>query len=119
MLADLALILFIVTASYAAHDPVQGEEMVATSNTVGMEPVAQAIYQSGPEAPPLEIWLREQQLGAGATMQIIVNYQPGRYSDAIAKSERLMADALDAGLQPEVLIKAGKSEAMLVMSYNR
>ena len=54
MLADLALILFIVTASYAGGGK--------SSDASNLDPIPQAIYRASPDAPPIADWIVERSL---------------------------------------------------------
>lgn len=112
MLADLALILFIVTASHADDGTVEAIAMARN-------PVPQAFYRYAPDAPALAEWVDEQKLGPGARMQISVAYAPGDEARAIKRTGTLLAEAKAAGLQPEIVLRPGEPDARLVLSYGR
>ena len=108
MLADLALILFIVTASHAGAG-----ETVAPPAT---DPVPQAIYRPSPGAPPLARWIARQPVGEGASLQITIGYDPAHAEQGTNEAARLAEQAMAAGMAPRIVLVPGSSERAAVLS---
>jgi len=111
MLADLALILFIVTASYAGGDH-------ATASTEP-DPIPQAIYRASPEAPPIADWIAAQGLGKGARLQITMGYGPAHPETAMSAAAALTAEAVAAGAVPRIVLKPDGGRPSAVLAYDR
>lgn len=113
MLADLALILFIVTASHA------GGASAALAVTAAPDPVPQAIYRPAPGAPPLADWIAQQPAGEGASLQITLGYDPADPRRALDEAARLAAEATGAGAVPRIVLVPGGAERAAVLSFDR
>ena len=110
MLADLALILFIVTATYAGD---------AAMPETPADPIPQAIYRPAPGAPPLADWIAQQPAGEGAALQITLGYDPADPRPALDEAARLAAEASGAGAAPRIVLVPGSSEQAAVLSFDR
>lgn len=110
MLADLALILFIVTASYAGGGNPSGSPA---------DPIPQAIYRASPEAPPIADWIAAQELGKGANLQITIGYDPAHPETAMSAAAALLAEAVAAGAVPRIVMKPDGGQPSAVLAYDR
>lgn len=89
-LADLSLILFLVTASALARQdhrpPAPPPKPVAAPEAVALaDPVA--VWRAGPGAPSLQEWLAGQALDRRQRLTIVARYSDGRAQDAFARAE--------------------------------
>lgn len=110
MLADLALILFIVTASYAG-----GTHANASTEP---DPIPQAIYRASPEAPPIASWIAAQGLGKGARLQITMGYDPAQPETAMSAAAALAAEAVAAGAVPRIVLQPDGGQPSAVLAYD-
>ena len=111
MLADLALILFIVTASYAGGGK--------SSDASNLDPIPQAIYRASPDAPPIADWIAAQGLGKGARLQITMGYDPAHPETAMSAAASLAAQAVAAGAVPRIVLQPDGGQPSAVLAYDR
>lgn len=109
MLADLALILFIVSANQAES---HGDPVAVEAPTV-----PQAIFEASDDAPPFAEWLKDQELGQGAIMEIAIDYERGHFDEAYGSARDLLEEADAAGLRPRVVFAEGEPSTRVVMTY--
>ena len=116
MLADLSLILFLVTAASThdiAPDPVRGNPLPA-------ETVPTAIYRAAPGAPPLDQWLRDQHGDERQGLTIIARYAEGGMAAASAAPARLASTAGQAAPPPRIIVEPGEqAEELAVLTFDR
>ncbi|MDJ0979161.1 MAG: hypothetical protein QNI87_11590 [Erythrobacter sp.] len=111
ILADLALILFLVTAAALSAtsrvDP--SPTPSAAPVTAGPRPraPAQALYRPGPELPTLAQWLEQQSSDPRATLTIIAEHRSGEAEQAWADARRMAATARTLGVRSRVIIREG------------
>lgn len=98
MLADLSLILFMVTAAAMADAPKVAPAKAATrppprglADPARAEPVA--IWLAAPGGPALGSWLAAQQPDSRQQLTIVASYGPGGAAQAMARAQ----DASQAG----------------------
>lgn len=122
ILADLALILFLITltglptqaASGSAQAPSLAGGKVQTASampdkTVEVAP-AQSLYRPVAGGPTIAEWLADQPHDPRATLTIFAHYRAGTTGDkeaAWAEAEALFADAAPGGLAMRAIIVAG------------
>lgn len=113
VLADLSLILFMVTAA-ALSQAKDGGDAVAVS------PQGQplAFYQAEPGAPPLGRWLREQSADARQQLTIVAQYAPGRQAEALGVAEKLATEAGQAGAAARIVIEPGGGGVTASLAYD-
>ena len=110
MLADLALILFMVTAAAmgqsprgtASHAPTALVQPPAT-RPMG-EPVA--VWRAGPGAPSLSQWLADQQADPRLALTITALYAPGGQVAALAQAASLSREAGAMGRTARIVVDA-------------
>lgn len=114
MLADLALILFMVTAQ-AVHD---GEAHMPAGNPLPAEGEPVAIYRTGNGAPPLRQWLAAEAQDQRLRLTVIARYTGADAEEAALAAARLAADAGDN--RARVVIEPGdRQELLAVLAYDQ
>jgi len=122
MLADLSLILFMVTASVLAKrpdtpppaTPPSGGEVVQASER--SQPLA--IWIAGPGAPRLGEWLTVQSADPRQQVTVTAQYAPGDQAQAIAEASRLVAEAGEAGISARIVIEPGDGPLQAALAYD-
>jgi hypothetical protein len=119
ILADLALILFLLTLSaLPAAEATSGERLAdgeaREKDAQGPLPPeiapAQALYRPLPGGPSLSQWLAAQAPDPRATLTIIAAHKPGGEAAAWAKAEALAKEARTAGARVRTIITTGPDE---------
>lgn len=118
ILADLALILFLLTLSaLPAAEAETGRQMAARAvqeqasrkETKTEIAPAQALFRPVAGGPALGAWLAAQAPDPRATLTIFVTHTPGGEANAWARAETLAAEARAAGARVRTIITAGKA----------
>lgn len=111
-LADLSLILFMVTAAAlsqadakdAAHPSVRGETL--------------AMWEAAPGAPSLDDWLAMQAPDTRQQLTIIARYAAGGQGQALARASALAASAGKAGHRARIVIEPGEGGVTAALAYD-
>ncbi|MEP0189693.1 MAG: hypothetical protein ABJP70_01545 [Erythrobacter sp.] len=119
ILADLALILFLLAVaalSGVASNP-------RTSNpTDNPEPAAgpsQALYRAAPGTQSLTQWLRDQPRDPRASLTIYATYEVGSGDHALAETQALADQAVGAGYNPRMIVEPGeKTEVFASLAFD-
>jgi len=117
-MADLALILFMVTAAgvHAQQHPPAGE--IPPPPPVQGE--ALAIYRVHAGAPPLAAWLAEQAPDPRQHLTIVARYRQGDAASAARKALELAHDAGTAGVSARIVLEPGAAGDLLAsLSFDR
>lgn len=122
MLADLSLILFMVTAGVLAKRP----EMPVVPSPSATSDVAQASQQSEPlaiwiagdGAPRLREWLAAQSADPRQQVTITAKYAPGGQAQAIAEASRLVSEAGAAGHAARIVVEPGDGPPQAALAYD-
>lgn len=116
-LADLALILFMVTAAAIAERPPANRE--AAAETVFTAAPAQgealAIYRAAPEAPPLAEWLADQPRDGRQNLTIIARHRPGGAAAAAHAALALERVSAAAGRTARIVLEPADDDDLVVM----
>jgi len=120
MLADLCLILFIVTAS--ALNPENGRKqddhkVTAVEASPQAEPLS--VYRTGRDAPPLGQWLAAQGSDPRQLLTIVSTYRPGRQAEAMATAENLARQADAAGRTARIVVEPGSGDASATLAFDQ
>lgn len=111
ILADLALILFLLTAAALSADRGM-EKVVAGSNAKPPAPVAvapaQALYRAGPGLPSLAQWLESQPRDPRASLTIIAEHKFGGEEAAWSDARAMAATARAMNVRARVIIREGE-----------
>lgn len=112
ILADLALILFMVTAAALANTPdapppppPKPAPPPAPPAPMRAEPVA--LWRAAADAPPLGLWLDEAARDPRLGLTITVRYAPGGRGTALAQAQALSAAAGRRGAAARIVIEPG------------
>ncbi|WP_120077731.1 hypothetical protein [Aurantiacibacter odishensis] len=106
-LADLSLILFIVTGSSLAAI-LEGNREVAPA-----QGVASALYVDGPGAPPLLDMLAVHDPAEGEQLTIHAYYAPEEREAVHSRAETLAEQAIAAGLHPRVIVQPAEETLVI------
>ena len=104
LLADLGLILFLITASALAN---AGERVDTSAYVSEMgEPVAVMRSDGGPQTlPELSAWLAEYQPDPREQLTLTLRHHPGDFADAQRLAAQLRGAALGAGHTPRIVVE--------------
>lgn len=119
ILADLALILFLLTlsalpATEATTGHRRADREARETDVKGPLPPelapAQALYRPLPGGPSLSEWLASQAPDPRATLTIIAAHRPGGEADAWERAQALALEARAAGRRVRMIITAGADD---------
>ena len=129
MLADLSLILFMVSAAAMAEGP---DKAVAPVVKPVVKPaVAQApargeplaVWRDAPGAPGLGAWLVRQQADPRQQLTITLRYRPADLAGALERGAGLVREAGASAGQARIILEpveqAGRIEAVASLAYDR
>jgi len=105
-IADLALILFMVTA--AAIDGRGGRTAITSAPSASGEPLA--VYRAGKDAPPLPEWLAEQAPDERQYLTIVAGYADGDAAEAAGRALELARQAQAVGAAARIVLEPGDGE---------
>lgn len=125
ILADLALILFLVTAAALTGAGAQpaapaidapAVDRAADARDVPPDPqppqlaAAQSLYRPGPGLPGIVEWLEEQPRDPRAALTIVAEHAPGKAEPAWTLAREMAAGAAAAGVRARVIIREGRAD---------
>jgi hypothetical protein len=118
ILADLAIILFMITAADLSNAEIARSAAEPSSAAVTTaEPVA--LYRPGGSAPPLGRWLAEQPRDPRQQLTIVVHYRAGEADTMAAEGLRLVSQAEAAGRDARLIAEpAERSDTAVVLAYD-
>lgn len=111
-MADLALILFMVTAAGLN----QQQQRLAAADVVPELPAQGeplAVYRVDAGAPPLRTWLAEQAPDERQHLTIVARYRVGEAATAAREALNLAEQAGEAGVTARIVLEPGMSELVL------
>ncbi len=119
-LADLSLILFLVTASALAQAsqsrPVVQPAAPPIAAAIGSEPVA--VWSASPQAPPLARWLGSVGADPRLEVQVVVRYASGGRAAAIAQANEIAVAGGPRAAAARILVEPGpRSGASVSLVY--
>jgi hypothetical protein len=119
ILADLALILFLMTAAaLGAERGPQTAASVPNADPSAKRPApvsiapAQALYRAGPDMPSLEQWLESQPRDPRASLTIIAQHIPGGEETAWSDARLMASTARAMNIRARVIIREGQENAV-------
>jgi hypothetical protein len=129
ILADLSLILFMVTAAaLASADDAPAAAKAAPAPkrpdlSGGGQPLSPqgeplALYRAAPGAPPLGQWLRDQSADARQQLTIVAQYRPGAQADALTQAETLARQAGEAGTRARIVVEPGQGGTSAALAFD-
>lgn len=111
-LADLSLILFIVTGSALTTDVVSPVSVEGRS----AKGIPAAVHVDASDAPPLVEMLAAHPLSAGEQLTIEGHYAPGERASVAMRAERLAQQAIAVGVEPRVILQPSHRTAVVALS---
>ena len=117
ILADLSLILFLLTLRGLASEADQRSDMKDMSIAVREVAIApsQAIFRPVPGGPSIAAWLASQPHDARATLTIFARYVPGSETEAWQQASTLAQEAEQRKVATRIILSQG-SDADLYAS---
>lgn len=114
IIADLALILFMVTAAaMGSKSPEEGDNPVPARG----EPLA--IYRSQQGVPPLSAWLAEQAADERQQLTIIGRYRGADVQPAADAALALASEVAEHGVRSRILLEpADSSDVLAVLAFD-
>ena len=121
-LTDLALILFMISASALSEANSEHQRAASKTTTAAQasprgEPLA--IWRAAPGAPPLGAWLHEQPADPRQLLTILAPYRPGGQAAALALAARLAAEAGEQGRIARIIAEQGSAPATATLGYDQ
>jgi hypothetical protein len=125
--ADLALILFLVTAQATVSEPALSGDLpppqesepapTPTPTPHAVEGSGMAVFRPGPGLD-LKKWLAETRTDDRQSVTAIVRFPADGRGAAMGRAERLMAALEEAGARPRLVIEpAQEAETLVVIGY--
>jgi hypothetical protein len=124
ILADLSLILFMLTASVLQAPASRAPALpkAASSGTSDQSPLLAspvAVYRADAGAPPIADWLRAQSRDHRALLTINVRYQGDGHAAAMAAAAAMANQAALAGKSARVIVEPGPAgPIMATLGYD-
>ena len=119
LLADLALILFIVSASTLDQDGQEVEDG-PTANAAPDDEQALAVWSGGDEAEPLSGWLSTQQADPRTRLVVTVEYPSGARDAGWQAADALLSDAEEHASGARVVLQPGAQlHSRVTLQYDR
>lgn len=114
VLADLSLILFLVTALALEEEQQPHPPVSAATSATPASHVALGVWRQVPGGLPLREWLAQQPPDAGQRVALTITYRAGLLADALAQAQALQADMGAAGANARVLLVQGNADGAMV-----
>lgn len=122
MLADLSIILFLMTFSALAHDDGLKPKPRAAPAVISAPAVAEpvAAWRAGQGAPPLGEWLKSQAADARMRINVHAAYSAGRREQLLSEAAAVGADPALAGRAVRLILEPGAADAVTVtLTYDQ
>lgn len=113
-LADLSLILFIVTSGAIASDPPPAAPSPTAGSELPTTGVASGIYLDGPGAPALADFLARHAPAKGEQLTIAGVFGPEERPAVAQRVEELATEAAARGIEARVILQPGPRRAISV-----
>jgi hypothetical protein len=123
VLADLSLILFMVTAAALAStdDAPKAPTFLAPDDAdQPASPQGQplALYRAAPGAPALAQWLRDQSADSRQQLTIVAQYRPGEQAQALGQAQALVQEAGEAGVRARIVVEPGQGGTTAALAFD-
>jgi len=138
LLADLSLILFMITAATLAQtqeasaeqqnialSPRSGQDAVTLSPSSGQDAVTLspqgqplAVYRAEPGAPPLARWLGGQSVDARQQLTIVAQFRAGEQGAALEQAQALAREAGELGRKARIVIEPGEGGTTAALAFD-
>jgi hypothetical protein len=121
-LADLSLILFMLSAAALHRQPPAKPAVLHAAPAARPAPMAEplAVYEAAPGAPSLGKWLGQQALDPRQQLTITARYgdAPGARDAALREASRLLGEAGAAGLTARLVVEPGAGPVRVALAYD-
>ncbi|MET0193582.1 MAG: hypothetical protein ABW200_09470 [Hyphomicrobiaceae bacterium] len=120
IIADLSMILFMLTASAVARQGPKAQAAPASpaASSASIQPGARsapvAVWIAGQGAPPLKEWLAQQPRDSRQQVTITASYAPGALDEALGQAQALAREAGDA----RVVVEPGAPGVRVEIGYD-
>lgn len=111
--ADLALILFLITAQ-AAVDPAERPAPVASEKPATAESTSALAVHYPARGEDISEWLRDTMIDRRQVATISIEYAPGARAGAMAEGDRLLGQAETAGVGARLTVVPGAADQTVV-----
>lgn len=128
LLADLSLILFMVTAAALAsaedaparpaRPAIAARQDAASTSPLSPQGEVLALYRAAPGAPPLRQWLAGQSADARQQLTIVAQYRAGEQAQALRQAAALAEDAGEAGLRARIVVEPGPGGTTAALAFD-
>ena len=120
LLADLSIILFMVTAATLSQSREGGAKEGGANATPTASPRGEplAVYRAGAGAPPLSHWLTSQSPDSRQQLSIVAHYGQGKQQVALTEASALLAEAGHAGLAARLVVEPGEGGTVATLAYD-
>ena len=123
VLADLAIILFMVTAATLSQQddqpsPAKPAGQPAATPAPSPRGMPLALYRPGPGAPPVRDWLAAQGADARQQLTIVAQYGAGGLWPALAQAGRLAGEAGAAGMRARIVVEPGAGGVSAALGFD-
>ncbi len=115
LLADLSIILFMVTAG-ALSQAGEGTRKAALEPSVRSAPLA--VFRAGAGAPPLGEWLAAQSADSRQQLSIVAQFTPGEQIAALEQAGALLRAAGAAGVRARLVVEPGPGGVTAALAYD-
>lgn len=117
-LADLSLILFMVTAATLSQQaPAPKRAIQAIKASPQSEPLA--VWRAEAGAPPLAEWLELQAPDARQQLTLVVPYRPGGADAALQAAARLLVQAGPPAAGLRIVVEPGEGVPAARLAYDK
>jgi len=122
--ADLALILFVITATGLANAVSKQEIEMPDGEVLAQgigEGVATSVFIDSAGAPPLREWLLRHQLGEGEQLTLLCQYDGATTRrDVVVRCDALAEEAIALGRQPRLIVEeAAQQQVIAYFAHDR
>jgi hypothetical protein len=121
VLADLSLILFMITAATLAQTQEANDARQAvTREAVTPSPLGQplAVYRAEAGAPPLAQWLGGQSADARQQLTIVAQFRAGEQGAALEQAQALAREAGELGRKARIVIEPGEGGTSAALAFD-
>ena len=120
ILADLSLILFLVTAAALTSSQRYPDSQPYNAFEEADLAQAQSLYRRGDGLPSLEEWLKEQPLDTRASLTIVAEHTVGKEKAAWITAREMAEAALKLGVRSRVIIRQGaRDDVYASLAYDQ
>ena len=121
LFADLAIILFMITAATLSRSSgEEGPKLPSSRAAPAPSPAASsiALYRAGEGSPPLAEWLAAQAPDARQRLSIRISYRSGDQVAALERAAALLRQAGATGANARIVIEPGAEDATASLAFD-